>query len=114
MINLSENEIVQLVINLEAAIEDLRQAAFESDDSTPLISTGANIGLALQKVEDAKRFLVDKTLEKTKPKQSASDPSATTDEKQKLTNVDPWIEPQSKEDYLYKLINKKLTQHSQQ
>ncbi len=86
MIKLTDEQIVQLGRNLSAAIDDLQQAAFESDDQTPLISTGANIGMALQKLYDIRQFLAEQANKETnasmaaKAKHMASQPTKTDEE----------------------------------
>jgi|GEM_PF-5898978 len=85
MIKLTDEQVEQLDNNLEAALEDLNTAAFESSDQTPLVCTGAHIGLAMQKLYDIRRFLTD---EAAKGYMSAKKTSV----KQKPENDDPWEE----------------------
>ncbi len=63
MIKLSHDQTLQMINNLEKAMDDLRTAAFDTDDSTPLLSTGANIGLALQKLYDVRLFLSEQVVQ---------------------------------------------------
>ncbi len=63
IIKLSNDQTLQMIKNLEKAMDDLRTAAFDTDDSTPLLSTGANIGLALQKLYDVHQFLSEQVMQ---------------------------------------------------
>jgi uncharacterized membrane protein YheB (UPF0754 family) len=104
MINLNDDQVRQLDQNIESAIEDLHEATFETDDSTPLLAVGANIGMALQKLKDVRQFLLEKTIEDTDKAMVAKEEHM----KQMSTSADPLIERQTREEKIYQAINEKL------
>jgi hypothetical protein len=59
MIKLTEEQLIRLDSNIGEAMEDLRTAVFGDADEASFLSVGANVGMALQKLQDVRQFLAD-------------------------------------------------------
>jgi hypothetical protein len=90
MIKLTDEQAAQLDQNLEAALEDLNTAAFESSDQTPLVCTGALIGMAMQKLHDIRQFIANQTMKELNESMTAKE-AHVKQTQQKVPDI--WEEP---------------------